>query len=306
VASLFDQLSRAIDKAHELGIVHRDIKPTNLFLVPDGDRFIAKILDFGIAKTSLFEVAPGPITREDKIVGTPAYMSPEQVEATQPIDARSDLWALGVVAYECVVGASPFEGKTVGDVFGRILFKPLPVPSAAAPGVPRAFDSFWARASCRDPNGRFQTARALADALASALDGVDVAAATPTDAPRRTSPAVLFVLGAVPAVLIAASVVLVRALVVGGAHPTPAAPTAAGLSPSSAPDAAPPATSSPSAAASGSATAAPAPAPDVAEPAAAATAEPSTAVVAPPAAAATSAHGKKPRASKHGQPDWGF
>jgi serine/threonine-protein kinase len=163
------QVARALTRAHAADLIHRDLKPANLFLVPDDDREIVKVLDFGIAKsTSALEVR-GIATRTGALLGTPAYMSPEQAQGTKSVDHRADLWSLAVIAYECLTGQRPFDSPALGDLLMQIITNPLPVPSHFAP-LPRGFDAFWARAAARDPDARFQSAKELAEALAEALD----------------------------------------------------------------------------------------------------------------------------------------
>ncbi|XYH92716.1 serine/threonine-protein kinase [Sorangium sp. So ce1128] len=168
-ARFLAQVARGLSKAHALGIVHRDLKPDNLFLVRDDEEPTVKILDFGIAKSppTVGESMAG--TRLGTVLGTPYFMSPEQADGTKPVDHRSDLWSLAVIAYRCVVGKMPFESQALGDLFMKIMQMPVPVPSREAPGVPAAFDVWWARATERDPARRFQSAREQSDALARAL-----------------------------------------------------------------------------------------------------------------------------------------
>src|SRR6185503_10771840 len=100
-ANIIAQVSRAVVKAHEAGIVHRDLKPDNIFVVRNDEEEVAKVLDFGIAKASnVFGVTTGSATRTGAILGTPYYMSPEQAEGNRQVDHRTDLWALGVIAFE--------------------------------------------------------------------------------------------------------------------------------------------------------------------------------------------------------------
>src|SRR5690349_1329815 len=103
-ARIMTHVARAIGRAHERGIVHRDLKPDNVFLVRNDDEEIAKVLDFGIAKATMnsFDVTTG--TRTGAMLGTPYYMSPEQVEGSKSIDHRADLWALAVITFECITG----------------------------------------------------------------------------------------------------------------------------------------------------------------------------------------------------------
>jgi serine/threonine protein kinase len=175
------QVGAALTKAHALGIVHRDLKPSNIFLAREQDRIVVKLIDFGIAKASVFSDAADSLTRTQTILGTPAYMSPEQIEGTPPLDGRSDLWSLSVIVFECLTGKLPFDAPTVGDVFSRITYKPIPVPSQMASGLPPGFDAWWARASTRDVTARFQSSAELCEALARAL-GVGQGALSEADA----------------------------------------------------------------------------------------------------------------------------
>jgi serine/threonine-protein kinase len=166
--TVVEQVVRALARAHAAGIVHRDLKPDNVFLTRDDDREIAKVLDFGIAKTARIGELHSK-TATGALLGTPYYMSPEQADGTRPVDFRSDLWSLGVIAFQCVTGRLPFESEALGDLLNRIMNKPIPVPSAVAPDVPAAFDGWFARACARPVDQRFTGAREMADALAEAL-----------------------------------------------------------------------------------------------------------------------------------------
>jgi serine/threonine protein kinase len=167
VAEFVTHVARAISKAHEVGIVHRDLKPGNVFIVRNDDEEIAKVLDFGIAKitpNATFEEGGGVATRTGSVVGTPCYMSPEQALGNKTIDYRSDLWSLAVIAFECVVGKRPFDSEAFGDLIVQICARPMPVPSKVG-AVPEGFDAWFAKAACREPEGRFQSAKELAEAL---------------------------------------------------------------------------------------------------------------------------------------------
>jgi serine/threonine-protein kinase len=145
--------------------VHRDLKPDNIFICHNDDEEVAKVLDFGIAKSSgAFGVPTGSATRTGAILGTPYYMSPEQAEGTKSVDHRTDVWALGVIAYECLVGQRPFESEALGGLLLAICTRPLPVPSHVA-DVPPGFDAWFAKACARELPERFQSAREAASEL---------------------------------------------------------------------------------------------------------------------------------------------
>ncbi|MEP7121902.1 MAG: serine/threonine-protein kinase [Byssovorax sp.] len=187
------QVGRALSKAHAAGLVHRDLKPANIFLVRDDEREIAKVLDFGVAKVK--ETGLDDATQTGAVLGTPFYMSPEQARGSKSIDHRSDLWALAVVVYQCMIGKLPFRGDALGDLLVKIIIDPLPVPSAAGP-VPPGFDAWWERAAAREPADRYQTPKEMTQALGLALgltlpDNVDGMATSPgaiLDAPIPAGP----------------------------------------------------------------------------------------------------------------------
>jgi serine/threonine-protein kinase len=165
-AAIATQVGRALTKARAAGLVHRDLKPENIFLVRDDGRDLVKVLDFGIAKAP--RTTTDNATKTGALLGTPAYMSPEQVMGEKGIDHRSDLWALGVVVYQCLTGKLPFESEVLHVVFTKILTGPIPVPSSVAT-VPPAFDAWWLRAVARDRAERFQSATEMTDGLDAAL-----------------------------------------------------------------------------------------------------------------------------------------
>jgi len=148
--------------------VHRDLKPENVFLVHNEDEEIAKVLDFGVAKVERHALSEGTRTRTGSILGTPFYMSPEQAQGNRTVDSRSDLWSMGVIAFECLTGKRPFYSDGLGDLVLAICVRDMPVPSEVA-SVPIGFDAWWQRAVARDPDKRFQSAKELTDALREAL-----------------------------------------------------------------------------------------------------------------------------------------
>jgi len=167
-ARILTHVGRAIGRAHEAGIVHRDLKPENVFLVHNEDEEIAKVLDFGVAKVERHALSEGTRTRTGSILGTPFYMSPEHAQGNRAVDSRSDLWSMGVIAFECLTGKRPFYSDGLGDLVLAICVRDIPVPSEFA-SVPIGFDGWWSRAVARDPDKRFQTAKELTDSLREAL-----------------------------------------------------------------------------------------------------------------------------------------
>jgi len=162
------QVSRALTRAHAAGIVHRDLKPENVFLAREDDTEVAKVLDFGIAKKASMHLNDSG-TKTGSLVGTPFYMSPEQARGSRNIDHRSDLFSLAVITFECLTGELPFDGEGLGEVLGKIMYEPLPLPSNFVPMLKNGFDTWWQRAAAREPEQRFQSAKEFADGLALAL-----------------------------------------------------------------------------------------------------------------------------------------
>jgi len=192
VVTIVTQVAKALGKAHVAGLLHRDIKPDNIFLCrSDGDdELFVKLLDFGIAKTrTAEETTLDGETKTGQVVGTPFYMSPEQVTAQKEVDLRSDLWSLGIVAFEALTGKRPYDGPSFGALAVKIATGPTPVPSAIQPSLPPSVDAWFARACARDPKERFASAREMADGLRAAFEGVvslPTASSGPADSGRRT------------------------------------------------------------------------------------------------------------------------
>jgi eukaryotic-like serine/threonine-protein kinase len=168
-SKIVTQVARALMRAHAEGIIHRDLKPENVFLVRNEDEELAKVLDFGVAKVTTPAKAAMTRTGVGTLIGTPHYMSPEQVKGLTEIDHRSDLWSLGVITYQCVTGHLPFDSEGVGDLLIRITQNTPAVPSTLNPEMPGAFDDWFKRACAKEATERFQTAREMADALAKAV-----------------------------------------------------------------------------------------------------------------------------------------
>ncbi len=167
VAKITTQLSRALHVAHQGGVVHRDLKPANVFLCDsqdDGDLFV-KLLDFGVAKATL-EGDENQSTRAGALIGTPNYMSPEQITGEGGVDARSDLWALAAIVYRMAVGRAPFGSGALSELAMRIVSTEPPTPTALAPDLPAEFDLWVQKGLAKKADARFQSARELADSLA--------------------------------------------------------------------------------------------------------------------------------------------
>ncbi|HTN89141.1 MAG TPA: protein kinase, partial [Sorangium sp.] len=179
--TIVTQVCKALRRAHETGIIHRDLKPANLFLSRQDEDELVKILDFGIAKAEGMLLA-GKETKTGTLVGSPYYMSPEQVRRSKSLDRRSDLWSVGVIIYRCLTGRLPFPGEEIGEVFVAICTEDFPLPSSLAPELGPEVDRFFARALMRDPEHRFQSASELAEAFHAAihLPGAEIRAPQPS------------------------------------------------------------------------------------------------------------------------------
>jgi eukaryotic-like serine/threonine-protein kinase len=173
VESVVSQTCKALAQAHRAGIVHRDIKPDNIFLCKNEENEIfVKLLDFGIAKID--DAAALGATRTGALMGTPYYMSPEQVIGAKNVDLRTDLWSLGVVAFEAMTGTKAFDGQTLGALAVAITHGPMPVPSQRNPLLPPSVDEWFARACSRDVAGRFPSAKEMGNAFRTASTGAPV------------------------------------------------------------------------------------------------------------------------------------
>jgi serine/threonine protein kinase len=157
---LLRQIAEALDYAHRQGIVHRDIKPANIMVTAEGQ---PKIADFGIAKLAMADT-----TLPGHVVGTPAYMSPEQLNG-KAVDGRSDLFSLGVIAYWLVTGVKPFDGDTLTEICVQVVTKDPRPPSEITPGLSIDFDYVLSRALAKDPAMRYQNG----SEMASDMDDLD-------------------------------------------------------------------------------------------------------------------------------------
>jgi serine/threonine-protein kinase len=167
------QAAEALDEAHARGIVHRDVKPSNLFLVDKGGETFVKVLDFGMAKRTRVP-NPSVVTQADIAVGTPDYMSPEQIRDARDIDQRADVWAIGVIAYRALIGRLPFESSTFAGLCVSICDGSFVPPTDLAPYLPAKVDAWFERALCVTREERFASAGAAVRGLRDAL-AIDVA-----------------------------------------------------------------------------------------------------------------------------------
>lgn len=159
------QTCAAVSEAHRAGIVHRDLKPANLFLhvTPTGERLI-KILDFGVSKSSTHQGLS--LTRTAALVGSPIYMSPEQIKSSRDVDARTDIWSLGTILAELIAGRPLFDQETIGQLVTAILHQQPPTLAELGCQVPEGLDAVIQRALHKDCEHRYQTVEELSAALA--------------------------------------------------------------------------------------------------------------------------------------------
>ncbi len=190
---LLRQLCGALSESHARGMVHRDLKPSNILVTAlGGQRDVSKLLDFGLVQDHGSE-SDVKITRAGSVLGTPAYMCPEQA-AGESVDPRGDLYSLGAVAFFVLVGRPPFEGTSVGKLISAHLTQPAPDISALRSEVPADLAAVVAKCLAKDPNERFQSAAELDAALAACVCSSDWNASlaaqwwAPTAAPVETPP----------------------------------------------------------------------------------------------------------------------
>src|SRR6267154_5947926 len=165
------QVSGALDAAHAQGVIHRDLKSDNIMLSQTNGGDWAKVLDFGIAKIQQPEgVRDNDITAANLVIGTPQYMSPEQCSQAGPIDARSDVYSLGVIVFEMLAGRVPFTGESPTVIMMKQVGDEPPSILDQRPDLPVSIDNLIKKALAKQPSERFQTAGALSEALTQAAD----------------------------------------------------------------------------------------------------------------------------------------
>jgi serine/threonine-protein kinase len=165
------QACEAVAEAHSIGLVHRDLKPSNLFLThrPDGSPLV-KVLDFGISKALVPEEGelelPTSLTATHSVLGSPSYMSPEQVRRPKSVDVRTDIWSLGTILYEFLVGEGPFPGESPLAVLAAVVSDPTPSIRERRPDVPPELEAVVVKCLRKDPNERYRTIAEFAEVLA--------------------------------------------------------------------------------------------------------------------------------------------
>jgi serine/threonine-protein kinase len=187
------QLLSALDAAHSMSVVHRDVKPDNVFLVPrTGCSTLVKLLDFGMCRRAANQIVRDDmtLTRAGQVVGTPEYMAPEQVSGKRHFDARIDLYAVGVILYEALSGRRAFPGKDAREVVVSVLSRSLPPLRQVRPEVPVILDRIVSRAMEKDAGFRYSSALEFQQDLLEAKAALDAwARQTPAPRPEQSSPA---------------------------------------------------------------------------------------------------------------------
>ncbi len=157
VVRLFTQACMGLHDAHANGIVHRDVKPSNLFLAKrTSGRVVLKVLDFGIAKAAPSTTNPS-LTRTTAVLGSPQYMSPEQLSSTKTVDARTDIWSLGAAFYEALTGVAAFPAQTLAELHVKILMEPPVAPRALRPEIPADLEDILLKCLAKNPGERYES-----------------------------------------------------------------------------------------------------------------------------------------------------
>ncbi len=168
---IIGEACKGLTAAHATGVIHRDLKPENVFLADGHEGYVAKLLDFGIARTDPAISDHGNLTMTGQLIGTPMFMSPEQALGKRDLDGRSDLYSLAVVAFKCLTGQLPYdESDTVGEIIVSITTKAPREPSNLRKDLPPAVVSWMKKSLEKSREDRFQTAKEMADTLEEACD----------------------------------------------------------------------------------------------------------------------------------------
>ena len=176
-SAILNRIGSALERAHERGVVHRDLKPSNIMFDDYGDAFLA---DFGIARLTESAVT----LTGDSVIGTPAYMSPEQIHGDKAIDGRSDIYALGVICFEMLTGERPYTDATPAKVMMRHIMDPVPDIRKVKPDLPQGVEALIANTMAKDPDERYQTPHEMTDTL-SAISKLGEIATPPVASPEQ-------------------------------------------------------------------------------------------------------------------------
>jgi len=193
IAEMVQAIGNGLSYAHEQGVLHRDVKPSNVLLGKDGSIYLS---DFGLARMAAS--AQSTLSREF-MLGTPQYISPEQARSEPNLDARTDVYSFGILIYELLVGQVPFDADTPISIIHDHLYTPPPRPSAEAPGMPEDVDRVILRALAKDKKERFATVDEMVEALRESMQAVWPSTAAPsmaTTLPRHSEPAETWQAGA--------------------------------------------------------------------------------------------------------------
>jgi tetratricopeptide (TPR) repeat protein len=174
IVPVLERIGSALERAHTMGIIHRDLKPSNIMFDQYGDAFLG---DFGIARLTEAAVT---LTGQ-AVIGTPAYMSPEQVHGDKTLDGRSDIYALGVIVFEMLAGRQPYVDETPVKVMMKHVMDPVPTVRSVNPNLSTAYDDVIARTMAKNPDERFATAREVAKAMAAAAAQIETMPTSPPD-----------------------------------------------------------------------------------------------------------------------------
>ncbi len=188
-AALIQKVASALDMAHKHGIVHRDLKPGNILFDANNEPYVS---DFGIAK---LKEAATHLTSTGAVVGTPAYMSPEQVQGEKDIDGRSDVYSLGALVFEALTGATPYNADTPGKMMMKHVLEPVPRVLESNPALPPGCDAVIEQAMAKNRDERYVSALALAQDLSRMAEGREPDAAPPTRLRPKPGPRPIVWLG---------------------------------------------------------------------------------------------------------------